>query len=33
MNAIHGGQATHDTIDAQTIAVLRRGGMWPPASV
>jgi transposase len=28
-----GGQATHDTIDAQTIAALRRGGMLPQASV
>jgi hypothetical protein len=27
MNAIHGGQATHDTLDAQHMAVLRRGGL------
>jgi transposase len=33
MKAIHGGQATHDTIDAQKIAVLLRGGMLPQASV
>ena len=33
MKAIHGGQATHDTIDAQNIAVLLRGGMLPQASV
>ena len=33
MNAIHGGKAKHDTIDAHTIAVLRRGGMLPQASV
>jgi hypothetical protein len=33
MKAIHGGQATNDTIDAQKIAVLRRGGMLPQASV
>jgi hypothetical protein len=31
--AIHGGKATHDTIDAHTIAVVRRGGMLPLASV
>jgi transposase len=31
MNAIPGGKATHDTIDAQTIAVFRRGGMLPQA--
>jgi hypothetical protein len=31
--AIQGGKATNDTIDAQTIAVLRRGGMLPQASV
>jgi hypothetical protein len=29
--AIHGGKATHDTIDAQKIAVLLRGGMLPQA--
>jgi transposase len=33
MKAIHGGQAKHDTIDAQKIAVLLRGGMRPQASV
>jgi hypothetical protein len=33
MTAIHGGKAKHDTIDAQHIAVLRRGGRLPPASV
>jgi hypothetical protein len=32
MKAIHRGQATHETIDAHTIAVLRRGGMLPQAS-
>jgi transposase len=31
MKAIHGGKAKHDTIDAQTIAVLRRGGLLPQA--
>src|SRR5437773_570725 len=31
--AIHGGKATNDTIDAQTIAVLFRGGMLPHAYV
>ena len=31
--AIHGGQATHDTIDAHKMALLRRGGMLPQASV
>jgi Transposase len=31
--AIHGGQAKHDTIDAQKIAVLLRGGMRPQAYV
>jgi transposase len=30
-NAISGGKAKHDTIDAQQIAVLRRGGMLPQA--
>ena len=33
MNAIHGGQANHDTIDAHKIAALLRGGMLPQASV
>ncbi len=33
MKAIHGGKAKHDTIDAQKIAVLRRGGMLPQAYV
>jgi hypothetical protein len=33
MKAIHGGQAKHDSIDAQKIAVLLRGGMLPQASV
>jgi transposase len=33
MKAIHGGKATNDTIDSQNMAVLRRGGMLPPASV
>jgi transposase len=33
MKAIHGGKAKHDTIDAQKIAVLLRGGMLPQASV
>jgi hypothetical protein len=27
MPAIHGGQAQHDRLDAQTIAVWRRGGL------
>jgi hypothetical protein len=31
MKAIHGGKAKHDTIDSQTIAALRRGGMLPQA--
>jgi hypothetical protein len=31
MPASHGGTATHDRLDAQKLAVLRRGGMWPPA--
>ena len=31
MKAIHGGSAKHDTIDAQKIAVLLRGGMFPQA--
>ena len=33
MTAIHGGKAKNDTIDAQTIAVLLRGGLLPQASV
>jgi hypothetical protein len=33
MKAIHGGKATHDQIDAPTIAALLRGGMLPPADV
>jgi transposase len=33
MQAIHGGTAKHDTIDAHKIAVLLRGGMLPQASV
>jgi transposase len=33
MQAIHGGTATNDTIDAHTIAVVLRGGMLPHASV
>ena len=33
LKAIHGGKATNDTIDAHTIAVLRRGGMLPQAAV
>ena len=33
MKAIHGGTATNDKIDAQKIAVLRRGGMLPQAYV
>jgi len=32
MQAIHGGNATHDTRDAHNIAVRRRGGMLPQAS-
>jgi hypothetical protein len=32
MKASHGGKATHDTLDSQKIAVLRRGGMLPQAS-
>ena len=31
MHASHGGQATHDNIDAHQIAVRRRGGMLPHA--
>jgi transposase len=33
MNAIHGGKATHDTIDSHQMAALLRGGMRPQASV
>jgi transposase len=33
MKAIHGGKAKNDTIDAQKIAVWRRGGMRPQAYV
>lgn len=33
MTAMHGGNATHDNMDAQTIAVLLRGGRLPQASV
>jgi transposase len=33
MKALPGGQATHDTIDAQNSAVRRRGGRLPQASV
>jgi transposase len=33
MKAIHGGTAKHDQIDAHKLAVLRRGGMLPQASV
>jgi transposase len=33
MKAIHGGKATHDTIDAHQIAVLLRGGLLPQAYV
>jgi transposase len=33
MQAIHGGKAKNDTIDAQKIAVLLRGGMRPQAYV
>jgi len=33
MKAIHGGKATHDTIDSPKIAALRRGGLLPQASV
>ena len=33
MNAIHGGKAKHDQIDAHKIAVLLRGGMRPQAYV
>jgi hypothetical protein len=33
LKAIHGGKATHDTIDSQKIAALRRGGLLPQADV
>lgn len=33
MTAIHGGKATHDQIDAHKMAVWRRGGLLPQASV
>jgi hypothetical protein len=33
MQAIHGGKATNDTIDAQKMAAVLRGGMLPQASV
>ncbi len=33
MKAIHGGKAKNDNIDAQKMAVLRRGGMLPQAYV
>jgi len=33
MQAIHGGKATHDQIDADKIAVVLRGGLLPPAYV
>lgn len=33
MTAMHGGQATHDTLDAHHMAVRLRGGLRPPASV
>ena len=33
MKAMHGGQATNDTIDSQKIAALLRGGRLPQASV
>jgi hypothetical protein len=32
MQAIPGGQATHDELEAHTLAVLRRGGLRPHAS-
>jgi Transposase len=31
MKAIHSGKAKHDRLDAQKIAVLLRGGLWPQA--
>jgi hypothetical protein len=33
MQAIHGGTATHATLDSQQMAVVRRGGMLPQAYV
>jgi hypothetical protein len=33
LQALHGGQATHDQSDAPTLAALRRGGRLPQASV
>jgi transposase len=33
MNALHGGKAKHDKLDAQQIAVWLRGGMRPQADV
>src|SRR5207302_8132911 len=33
LQAMHGGKAKHDTMDAHKMAVLLRGGMLPPASV
>jgi transposase len=33
MQALHGGKAKHDTIDAHKIAVLLRGGLLPQADV
>jgi transposase len=33
MKAIHGGKAKHDRLDAQKIAVLLWGGMWPPMRI
>jgi Transposase len=33
MQAIHGGKAKNDKLDAPKMAVLRRGGLLPPASV
>ena len=33
MKAIHGGKAKNDRIDANKIAVLLRGGMFPVAYV
>lgn len=32
MQAIHGGQATHDTIDSHKMAAWLRGGMLPQAA-
>ena len=33
LKALHGGKATHDTIDAHKMAALRRGGLLPQAPV